>query len=97
MIDKKTFWIGIMTVVAAVLIAAHAMQPAFLPAAYATQEAVEAREFSMATTTAANGGEVLYILDKRTGRLVAVGWDNQTRRPVQVAASVSLPVVFSRR
>ena len=95
MIDKKTFWIGIMTVVAAVLLAAHAMQPSLLPAAYA-QEAVEAREFSMATATAANGGEVLYILDKRSGRIVLVGWDNQARRPVQVAQAVSLPAVFNR-
>ena len=81
-IDRKTFWLGILVVVAVVLLAAHALQPtSLLPTAQA-QEAVDHRDYSMATATAASGGEVLYILDKRTGNLGLIVWDSQARRPV---------------
>ena len=51
MIDKKTFWIGVMTIVTAVLLAAHSMQPGnLMPSALGmSQEAVEHRDYSMAT------------------------------------------------
>ena len=38
----------------------------------------------MATAEAANGGEVVYVLDKRAGLLALVVWNNQTRRPEAV-------------
>ncbi len=95
MVDKKTFWIGVMTIVAAVLLAAHALQPgASLPAAYAAQESVDQRDWAMATAETAAGGEVLYILDKRTGQLALLGWDNQAGRPVPIDFK-SLPAVFN--
>lgn len=96
MIDKKTFWIGVMTIVAAVLLAAHAMQPSTLMPVAAAQEAVEHRDYAMATTATAAGGEVLYILDKRSGQLMLIGWDNQTRRPVPIGQVQSLPAVFNQ-
>jgi hypothetical protein len=97
MIDKKTFWIGVMTIVAAVLLAAHSMQPGpMMPTALAmSQEAVEHRDYAMATCETAAGGEVLYILDKRSGVIALIGWDTQTRRPTPIASD-SLPAVFNR-
>jgi len=97
MIDKKTFWIGVMTIVTAVLLAAHSMQPGnLMPSALGmSQEAVEHRDYSMATCETAAGGEVLYILDKRSGVIALIGWDTQTRRPTPIASD-SLPAVFNR-
>lgn len=101
MIDKKTFWIGVLTIVAAVMLAAHSMQPgstmpSLMPTAQAAQEAVDHRDYSMATCETAAGGEVLYILDKRSGMLALIGWDSQTRRPAPIGGVESLPAVFNR-
>ena len=84
MIDKKTFWTGILTLGAIVLLAVTALQPgALLPTADA-RLTLDNRDFAMATAEGVNGGEVLYVLDKRAGLLALVVWDNQTRRPVAV-------------
>ncbi len=99
MIDKKTFWIGVMTIVAAVLLAAHAVQPGgspMMPIASA-QEISDHRDYAMATAETAAGGEVLYILDKRSGMLALLGWDTQTRRPVAIGRVESLPAQFNRQ
>lgn len=95
MIDKKTFWIGVMTIVAAVLLAAHAMQPtSLLPIANA-QEVADSRDWAMATAEMASGGQVLYILDKRTGQLALITWNQQTRRP-EFGPVQSLPAVLNQ-
>lgn len=98
MIDKKTFWIGVMTIVAAVLVSAHAMQPgAMMPVAQA-QEVIDHRDYAMATTETADGGEVLYILDKRTGQLAVLTWNTQARRPEFTQNGIaSLPQVFNQQ
>ena len=81
-LDKKTFWIGILTLSAAVLLAAHALQPtSLLPTAHA-RESVENNEYAMVTAEAPNGGEVLYVLNKRSGGLGLFTWDPQTRKPL---------------
>lgn len=98
MIDKKTFWIGVMTIVAAVLVSAHAMQPgALMPVAQA-QQVVDHRDYAMATTETAAGGEVLYVLEKRSGQLVVLTWNTQARRPeITQNGTASLPQVFSQQ
>lgn len=88
-LDRKTFWIGILTLCAAVLLAAHALQPtqtSLLPAALggAMQESVENRNYAMATAESADGGEVLYVLDKRSGVLGLFVWDPQQQKPMLV-------------
>ena len=84
MLDKKTFWTGILTLGAIVLLAVHATQPnALLPTADA-RLTVDNRDYAMATAEAVNGGEVLYVLEKRTGQLALVVWNNVTRQPVAV-------------
>jgi hypothetical protein len=96
MIDKKTFWIGVLTIVAAVLLAAHSMQPGSLMPVAQAQESVDHRDYAMATAETAAGGEVLYILDKRSGMLALIGWDTQARRPTPIGGVESLPAVFNR-
>ena len=84
MLDKKTFWTGILTLGAIVLLAVHATQPtALLPSADA-RLTLDNRDFALATAEAVNGGEILYVLDKRAGLLALVVWNNQTRRPEAV-------------
>ncbi len=66
-----------------------------MPTAQGVQEVVEHRDYSMATAEPAAGGEVLYILDKRSGIIALIGWDTQTRRPAPIGVE-SLPLVFNR-
>jgi len=96
MIDRKSFWIGVMTIVAAILLAAHAMQPGSVMPVAQAQQVVDHRDYSMATCTTAAGGEVVYILDKRSGMLALLGWDNQAKRPTPIGDVQSLPAVFNR-
>ena len=97
MIDKKTFWIGVMTIVLAVLLAAHAMQPGVMMPTATAQEVLDHRDWSLATARTAAGGEVLYVLDKRNGQLTVVTWNTAQRRPeFGVANAVSLPAVFNQ-
>ena len=96
MIDKKTFWIGVMTIVLAVLLAAHAMQPGMVMPTASAQEVIDHRDWAMATARTASGGEVLYVLDKRGGQLTVLTWNTRERRPeFGVANAVSLPGVFN--
>lgn len=96
MIDKKTFWIGVMTIVLAVLLAAHAMQPGMLMPAASAQEVLDHRDWAMATARTAAGGEVLYVLDKRNGQLTVLTWNTRDRRPeFGVGNAVSLPSIFN--
>lgn len=84
-LDVRTFWIGVLAVIFAVLLAAHALQPgAFLSTATAA-EAVDSRDYMAATALQDDGSEALYVLDKRTGLLALLVWDPQTRRPQPVA------------
>ena len=76
-LDRQTFWIGILCVVFAVLVAAHS-----LPENRATaEEAVDGRDYQVVTAGTADGNEVLYVLDKRTGLLALLEWDAAARRP----------------
>ena len=77
-LDKKTFWLGVSAVIFAVLIAAHVIPEQTATAA----ESIEGRDYSMATALAADGSDVVYILDKRTGTMALVEWDAQAKIPV---------------
>ena len=100
-IDKKTFWLGVMAVIFAVLLVAHATRPtAFAqPAAAASmavvQESVDGRDYSMVTAAQADGSEALYVLDKRTGAMAVMIWNAQTGRPPR-AGGVFVQSQFGR-
>ena len=84
MVDKKTFWTGVLAIMAVMLLALHAMQPTSLLPTAEARLTIDNRDFAMATAEAPNGGEVLYILDKRNGALALMNWNTQTRRPEPV-------------
>ena len=80
-VDRKTFWVGVMAVIFAVLLAAHASRPDLtLPTAQAA-ETVDARDYQLATSLQADGNEALYVLDKGSGLLALVQWNTTTGRP----------------
>jgi hypothetical protein len=96
MIDKKTFWIGVMTIVAAVLLAAHAMQPGTLMPVAGAKEVADHRDWSMVTAETAAGGEVLYVLDNRSCQLALLSLNTQARRP-ELSLVRSAPTMFNQQ
>ena len=76
-LDKRTFWLGILGVIMAVLVAAHVMPEQQAMAG----EAIDGRDYHMVTALAEDGSELLYVLEKRSGLLALLEWDPQTRNP----------------
>lgn len=86
-LDARTFWVGVMAVIFAVLLAAHALQPGTFLSNATAAEAVDSRDYQAVTALQDDGSEALYVLDKRTGLLALLIWDPQTRRPQPVAVA----------
>ena len=76
--DKKTFTIGILSIIMAVLFIGT-LSPT-QPATAATS--IKDRDYTLATTRGMKGGEVLYIVDNRTGQIAAVTLTNRQITPV---------------
>ena len=70
--DKKTYAIGVLSIIATILFVAN-LSPV-QPAQAAT--AVKDRDFTLATTRSQRGGEILYIIDNRTGQIAAMTLGN---------------------
>lgn len=80
--DKKTYSIGVLTITAAVLFVANLLPVSPAQAEYSIKD----RDYQLITAKATRDGEVLYVIDNRTGQIAAFSWDNATRRirPVSV-------------
>lgn len=74
--DNKTFAIGVLSVTAAVLLAAMLM---FEPQRAQATTAVRDRDYQMVTARLNVGGEGLYIVEQRTGLMAVFTWDANTR------------------
>ncbi len=81
-LDRKTFWIGVMAVIFAVLAGLHAVRPTAFANTAVAAEAVDGRDYQLVTAVQPDGNEALYVLDKRTGMLAVMMWDNSQRRPI---------------
>jgi hypothetical protein len=82
--DKKTFGIGVLSITAALLLIA-----CLLPATPATAAfAVKDRDYQLITARSVTGGDVLYVVDNRTGMMAVFTFDNKARvmRPRKVGA-----------
>lgn len=84
--DKKTFTIGVLSIIMAVL---------FIGTLLPTQPAqattvIKDRDYTLATTRSQRGGEVLYIVDNRTGQIAAVTLDNRQMAPVAIDSLTTL-------
>ena len=75
MVDKKTFWIGILTLTAAVLVVGNLMNPT--PAV--GENVIKDRDYQLATAVNSAGGDTLYVTDNRTGMVAVLTFDSGTR------------------
>ncbi len=73
--DKKMFAIGILSLTAAVLLVGNY----FAPEHAVATTTIKDRDFSMVTATVQTGGESLYVLDNRSGRVAVYAYDPSGR------------------
>jgi len=74
--DTKTFGIGILSLTALVLIIGNCLVP---PKASA-ELSIQGQGYTVVTARVQGGGDGVYILDNRTGRLAVFTYDNGSRR-----------------
>ena len=73
--DRKTISIAILTLTAALLLAAHW----FTPQAARAEMVIKDRDYQVVTARVQSGGDGLYILDNRTGQLAVFTYDPASR------------------
>ncbi|HEX8323779.1 MAG TPA: hypothetical protein VF595_07680 [Tepidisphaeraceae bacterium] len=76
--DKKTYTIGVLSIISAVLLAANLMPT---PVAEA-DTVIKDRDYTLATTRGQKGGETLYVIDNRTGQIGTIAINNRQLRMV---------------
>ena len=84
--DKKTYTIGILAVVAGLLLVANLM-PKSEPAANAAFS-IKDRNYQLVTTRATKGGELLYVVDNLSGQVAVFVWENNRVKPLLVQSLV---------
>ncbi|MEM7809423.1 MAG: hypothetical protein AAF561_15045 [Planctomycetota bacterium] len=80
-LDRRSFWLGVMAVIFAVLLAAHAIRPSALMSTASASEVADSREYQLVTSLQADGNEALYVLERRSGLVAMVQWDISNGRP----------------
>lgn len=74
--DRKTFAIGILSVTAVMLFIGQ-----FLPVRTAVAgDSVGDRDYQLSTARTQQGGEALYIFQRRSGLVAVFNWDPSERR-----------------
>lgn len=76
--DKKTFSIGILCLSAVILFVANILQPRFAEAGFVVKD----NEYTAVTARIANGGEALYLVDNRSGKMTVLNY-NPNKRAVE--------------
>ncbi len=80
-LDRRSFWLGVSLVLFGVLFAAHAVRPDLTTPAAMAGETVDARDYQLVSSLQPDGNDAVYILDKRSGLLALLMWNNQAGRP----------------
>jgi hypothetical protein len=89
--DKKTFAIGILCLTATLLLLGNYFAPT--PAIATTT--IKDRDFSMVTAAQQTGGDALYLLDNRSGKVAVYAYDPQ-RREIRPRAAGEMTALFAR-
>jgi hypothetical protein len=86
--DQKTFTIGVLSIIATILLVANLIP---VPTAQAATS-IKDRDYQLATARSVKGGEVLYVIDNRTGYVAAFAWDNAARafKPAAIESLTNL-------
>jgi hypothetical protein len=74
--DRKSTWIGVLSLTAAVLLAGNYV---FRPSPASALVAFKDRDFQMVTARTQQQGDVLYLMDNRTGKIAVYSYDPATR------------------
>jgi hypothetical protein len=69
--DKKTFWIGILSLTATLLL----MGNYFAPQPALGTMSIRDRDFSLCTAHTQTGGDSLFVLDNRSGKVAVYFYD----------------------
>ena len=77
---KKTYTIGILSLLAALLLIGNLLP---LPAAEAAF-AVKDTRYHLIATRSIKGGESLYVIDNSTGQIAVMAFENGSIRPITV-------------
>lgn len=80
--DKKTYTIGVLSVIAAILFVANLNPLGNQPAEAAFS--IKDNRYQLITTRAQKGGESLYVIDNMTGQVAVLIWENNTIKPIVV-------------
>jgi hypothetical protein len=73
--DRKNFYIGILSLSATVLLMANY----FTPQPAMALQTIKDRDFSLVTASSQSGSDSLYVLDNRTGRVAIFAYDPAAR------------------
>ena len=88
--DTKTYTIGVLSIIATLLLIGNIMPT---PVAQATTT-IKDRDYTLCTTRAQRGGEVLYLIDNRSGQIATV---TLQQGQLQVLATSSLTELSNAR
>jgi hypothetical protein len=88
--DKKTFTIGVLSLSAVIMTAANLIQPRVADASFVVKD----NDYTAVTARISKGGEALYVLDNRTGMMVALTYDPNTRKVLPMGKPRSLTDAF---
>lgn len=66
--DKKTFTIGVLSIISTILVAANLIPTPRAEAATVIKD----RSFTLSTTRGQRGGESLYVIDNQTGQIANI-------------------------
>ena len=80
-VDTRTFWIGVSTIIFAILLGLHATRPTAMMSPVMAAETADSRDYQMATSLQADGNEALYVLDRRNGLVAFIQWNITAGRP----------------
>jgi len=80
--DKKTFGISVLSITGALLLVAFLLPAKPADAAFAVKD----RDYQLITVQNLQGGDMLYVVDNRTGLMAVFTFDNRQRvmRPRQI-------------
>jgi hypothetical protein len=73
--DKNSFAIGILSLTATLLLVANY----FAPSAANASLTIKDRDFSMVTARTQRGGDALYLLDNRSGKVAIYSYDPSSK------------------
>jgi hypothetical protein len=91
--DKKTFTIGVLSLTAVILFVANMLQPRYAEAGFVVRD----NEYTAVTARIANGGEALYVVDNRSGKMAVLNYNPNKKAVEPLTPGVDLTRAFKTK